>query len=130
MGAADNLGTGWGFPPQFFNNGKEVALVADVEDVKESLEILIGTVVQERPYHPDFGCDLKQFMFEEIDRSLVTEIQQMIKKSILNYEPRVEVGEITVGESDEAAHILVIKINYLIKATNTQDNLVFSLPLY
>lgn len=130
MGAADILGTGWGYPPQFFNNGKDVALVSNVDDVKESLEILFATAIQERLYHSDFGCDLQRFMFEEIDRALVIEIQQMIQNAIYDYEPRIKVEEITVTESDEEAHLLVIDISYSIPATNTQDNLVYSLSLY
>jgi phage baseplate assembly protein W len=130
MSAADTLGTGWGFPPQFFNNGKDVAVVSDADDIKESLEILFSTIMQERLYHSDFGCDLQNFMFEDIDRGLVMKIQQMIQNAIYDYEPRIKVEEITVTESDEEAHVLLIHVNYLIKSTNSRDNLNYSLSLY
>ena len=38
------LGTGWAFPPSFDWRSKEATLVSQVEDIEQSLRILIGTV--------------------------------------------------------------------------------------
>lgn len=130
MDATGLSGTGWRFPPHFSTGGKHVLLASDEDDIRESLEILLSTLVGERLCHPDFGCDLKKFMFEEVDNALVTEIQEMIAEVIYTYEPRVEVLEITVTEEEKSATILVIYISYLIYATNSEESMVYTLPLY
>jgi uncharacterized protein len=129
MAASDDLGTGWGFPPQFYNNGRDVVLVSDEDDIKESLEILFSTALEERLNYSDFGCDLKQFMFEEVNRALVTEIQQVIANAIYNYESRIKVEEIEVSESDEDDQLLLVTVSYQINATNSTDSLEYSVSL-
>lgn len=121
---------GWGFPPQFSNNGKAVRLVSDVDDVKEALEILFSTAIQERLNYPTYGCDLKKFMFEEVNYTLVIELQQMILNAVYKYEPRIEVQKIEITESEENAHILLINIDYRIKEENINQNMVYSVSLY
>ncbi len=129
MAAANSLGTGWNFPPQFLNNGKDVSLVADEEDVHQALGILISTALKERLNYSDYGCDVKQFMFEEVNRGLVLEIQQMILNSIYDYEPRVQVDNIEVTQSEDNAQELLISIDYQIISTRSKENLEYSLSL-
>jgi phage baseplate assembly protein W len=129
MANSNCLGTGWGFPPQFYHHGKNVWLVSDEDDVKEALEILLSTALKERLHHADFGCDLQQYMFEEVNRSLVMEIQRTILNAIYDYEPRVKVTEIEITESEDDAKTLVINVSYVIIDTNSEDNLVYTLSL-
>lgn len=130
MNATGLSDTGWRFPPHFSTGGKHVLLASGENEIRESLTILLSTLVGERLYHPDFGCDLKKFMFEEVDNSLVTEIQEMIAAAIYTYEPRVEVLEITVTEEEKNGTTLVINISYFIHATNREESMVYTLPLY
>ncbi len=124
------LGRGWNFPPEFTNNGENVILVSDERDIKQSLEILFSTEINQRLNYPDFGCDLNKFVFEDVNHSLVIEIEDMILEAVDKYEPRIEVKEIEVTESEKDAHILSITIDYIILETNTIQNLVFTLNLY
>lgn len=132
MSATGFSDTGWRFPPQFSRNGADLLLAADEDELRESLEILLSTMPGERLYHPDFGCDLKGFMFAEIDTTLVKEIQEMIATAIYTYEPRVEVLEITVTEAEENASAprrLAINIKYRNNATNREENMAYTLPV-
>jgi phage baseplate assembly protein W len=121
---------GWGFPPEFFNNGEAVRLVTGEDDIKESLEILFSTAIHERLKFPDYGCDLRRFMFEEVNQRLVIELEKVIFNAIYDYEPRIDVQKIEITESDENAHTLLININYVIKKSNSTQNMVYELPLY
>lgn len=130
MSSSDILGTGWSFPPAFKNQGRKTAMVSAEEDVQQALEILFSTAVPERLFYPDFGCDMKRFMFEEVDHNLVSRIQQMIIQAIRKYEPRVEVEKIEISESNENANILLISIDYLILRTNKKQNLVYPFNIF
>ena len=63
------LGTGWSFPPAFGPRGAEVHTVTDVEDLEQSLMILLETRRGERVMQDDFGCDLSEFLFGEISQA-------------------------------------------------------------
>ena len=66
------LGQGWSFPPAFGQGGAAVAMVAGVEDIHQSLQILLAKSPGERVMQEDFGCDLHSVLFEAIDQSLFT----------------------------------------------------------
>jgi phage baseplate assembly protein W len=125
-----DLGTGWGFPPRFHNNGRDIALVSDADEVREALEILFTTAIKERLNYPDFGCDLKKFMFEEVNNNLAIEIQQMILNAVYDYEPRIEVQKIEIIKSEEDAQVLLINIDYLIRDLGINQSMVLPLSLY
>lgn len=122
------LGTGWSFPPAFRNQGASVEMVTDEEDIKQSLQILLSTSLGERLMHPDFGCDLSHFLFEEIDQGMITGIKGIISDAFLYHEPRIMLEEIDISEHDSTAGLLLISIDYTIRATNSRYNMVY--PFY
>ncbi|NET28635.1 GPW/gp25 family protein [Okeania sp. SIO1I7] len=121
------LGTGWSFPPTFNKNTGTVEMVSDEEDIKESLEIILSTDSSERVMQLDFGCELSQFMFEEVTQSLITRIRGTISDAILEHEPRIEVNDVSVEEGEEQG-LLLIGVSYTVRATNTRSNMVY--PFY
>jgi len=124
------LGRGWSFPPTFnqHTDTATVEMVSDEEDIRQSLHILLSTSPGERTMHPDFGCELSQFLFEEITQGLITSIKDIIADAILYHEPRVEVNNIDISESEAHIGLLLISIDYAIRATNSRFNMVY--PFY
>jgi endonuclease YncB( thermonuclease family) len=58
------LGTGWSFPPTFHLELKGVQMVSDEEDIKQSIEIFLGTKLGERVMRPEYGNPLYNHVFE------------------------------------------------------------------
>lgn len=121
------LGTGWSFPPTFNQDTATVEMVSDEEDIVQSLEIILTTRPAERIMQPDFGCELSQFLFEEISQGLITGIRGTISDALLYHEPRIDVDEIEVDESEEQG-LLLISVTYTVRRTNSRFNLVY--PFY
>ena len=121
------LGTGWSFPPTFIKSGRGVLMVSNEEDVAQSLGILLQTGLEERVMRPDFGCELQEYVYENLNARLVALLKDRIKEAILNHESRVDLNTIDILEDQEEGTIL-IKINYTIRQTNTRFNYVF--PYY
>ncbi len=124
---ASFLGTGWGFPPRFRRGENSVAMVADEQDIRQSLHILLTTALGERLMRPDFGCDLKQYLFEPLTASLQSTLKDLIETAILYHEPRVTPEDIQLSAFPEQGR-LDIELRYRVRATNTRDNFVF--PFY
>jgi uncharacterized protein len=122
------LGKGWGFPPAFSQNGRDVLQVSEHQDIQQSLLILLNTAQGERIMREEFGCDLQRFMFEEISQSMINELTALITDAILYYEPRIELNNIIVDESRDTDGLLTIAIDYTVRATNSRFNLVY--PFY
>jgi phage baseplate assembly protein W len=122
------LGTGWSFPPAFGPGGAEVRTVFGVEDIEQSLAVLLATRRGERVMQEDFGCDLSEFLFGEISQGLIGRVRGVIADAILHNEPRITVNEIEVSEHGMHDGLLLISIAYTVRATNSRYNMVF--PFY
>ncbi|MBB2147957.1 GPW/gp25 family protein [Pedobacter gandavensis] len=122
------LGTGWNFPVSFDNLNHRTVMVSGIEDVKQSIYIILHTTPGERIMEPEFGCNLKQLVFENIDESLHSKLNHVVYHALLNYEPRVKFIGTEILEKVEAAGILHISIEFSLIITNTRHNLVF--PFY
>lgn len=122
------LGTGWSFPPAFEQETGTVAMVSNVDDIKESLNILLSTSLGERVMQPRYGCDLNDYMFESLNSSVIGYIRDRVKNSILLYEPRIIAERIDVtadGSFDLIEGRFTISVEYTIPGTNSRFNYVY-----
>ena len=122
------LGRGWSFPPTFSAGGGQVQTVAGEDDIEQSLGLLLATRRGERVMVPDFGCDLAEFLFEAISPSLVGQVRDLVSDAILNHEPRVLLNAVEVSDERAGEGLLLIEIDYQVRATNSRYNLVY--PFY
>jgi phage baseplate assembly protein W len=122
------LGTGWSFPPTFGPGGADVQTVFGVEDIEQSLAILLATRRGERVMQEEFGCDLSEFLFGEISQGLIGRVRGVIADAILHHEPRIAVNDIEVSEHGMRDGLLLIHIAYTVRATNSRYNMVY--PFY
>ena len=121
------LGTGWGFPPTFRKTDKGVEMIADAEDIRSSLGILLTTSIGERALQPDYGCELSKLVFEPLSTSLHAYISDLISDAILYHEPRIRPEKITLT-TDPLQGAIMISVEFTILATNTRYNHVY--PYY
>ena len=122
------LGTGWSFPPDFVQNGRGVVMTSDEEDIRDSLEILFGTVRGERLLLPSYGLEPHELMFEPASTTMRTFLKDRITTAILIYEPRIRLISLEVDSPDPNAGTFRITLEYEVRATNSRYNLVY--PFY
>jgi len=125
---SDFLGTGWGFPPRFDRAGGGAAMVADEQDIEESLRILFGTQRGERLFQPKYGLDMNDLLFEAMSTTMRTLLEERVKIGVLIYEPRIEPLAVKVHSQEPTSGELHIELDYRVRATNSRYNLVF--PFY
>ncbi len=122
------LGRGWSFPPEFKKASKSVEMLEEEKDIESSLEILLSTRIGERIMQPEYGCNLDHMVFENMNLTMITYIKDLVTNAILYHEPRIELEEVKVDTSREYEGILLIVLNYRVKATNSRYNFVY--PYY
>jgi phage baseplate assembly protein W len=122
------LGTGWAFPPAFDDRRMRALMVDGVQDIEESLRILLSTRPGERVMHPGYGCDLRRMVFAHIDAAAVAAIRDRIEKAVLFHEARITLHEVVVDTSALAEGVLRLRLSYTVRTTNARHNWVY--PLY
>lgn len=122
------LGTGWSFPPTFDRFSNAVKMVSELEDISESIYLILETFPGERIMQPAFGCYLKRLVFEKLDESLVVQINEVIAKALLYFEPRVKFINAEVISTDNIAGFINLRVNFTVIITNTRHNIVY--PFY
>jgi phage baseplate assembly protein W len=122
------LGTGWSFPPEFDSDIGSVIMVSDEQDIWESLQLILSTSPGERMMFPKFGCGIRKMVFDTVNTTFLTQLKELIRFSILHYEPRIVLNDVTIESSDPNEGILRIKLDYTIRKTNSRSNLVY--PFY
>jgi uncharacterized protein len=120
------LGVGFAAPVVSDDNG---ALVhAGYEDsVRQSVWIILSTAKGERVMRPDFGCGIHELVFETINASIGGRIAASVRDALLRFEPRIDVKDVRVDAGADAG-VLLINIDYEVRATNNAFNLVY--PFY
>jgi phage baseplate assembly protein W len=120
------LGRGWSFPVSFSKTG--FARMSEHEDdIEESLRILLMTYPGERLMQPEYGSRLRDFCFESFSLRMETLIKAEIRRAVLMNEPRVEIDDISVVQTERIG-VLQINVAYVVCSTNNRRNLVF--PFY
>jgi len=121
------LGTGWSFPPTFSKETRNVQMVADEKDIRESLSILLSTTVGERVMQPLYGCNLRDLIFEPVNLGMLTRLENLVRDAIIYFEPRIKLIDIELNTFENEGKIL-ITVNYMIRGTNSRLNYVY--PFY
>lgn len=100
-------------------------MVSEVEDIEQSLTLLLSTRPGERVMRPDYGCNLEDLLFEPVNTSLITYIKDLITKAVLFYEPRVNLREIIIRTDAVAEGLVLIELDVVIRSSNTRFNFVY-----
>ena len=99
-----------------------------LEDIGQSIRIILDTVPGEWIMRPDFGCYLKRMVFERIDLRFVTEVNDIIGHALLRFEPRIVFDNVEVMQENDREGVVKLQINFTLIRTNTRHNIVY--PFY
>jgi len=120
------LGVGWSFPVEA-GEGGALKLARYEESVRQSIWVILGTARGERVMRPDFGCGIYELVFEVNSPSTAGRVAQEVRDALLMFEPRVDVLDVRVS-AEAGGEVLLISIDYQVRATNNLFNLVY--PFY
>lgn len=122
------LGTGWAFPPEFSRKAGTCRMVSALDDIRESLWILLSTVPGERVMVPTYGCDLQRFVFQGLTTGLISQVRETVSTAIVRWEPRIDLISCLVSVDTDQPSLLLIEIAFQVRATNVRGNMVY--PFY
>jgi hypothetical protein len=120
------LGVGWRFPVKPV--GGRLQFAAYEEDVEQAIQIILLTEQAERPMLPEFGGGLRRYLFEQNSPPARHDIERAVRTALIDWEPRITVERVEVTSDDEQPNLLLIHVDYVVRATNSFYNRVY--PFY
>ena len=121
------LGVGWKFPIRVNSKGG-LSYSKGEEDIEESIWIILGTSKKERVMLPDFGCGIHDLVFAPLNPTTIGDIEYHVKDALIKWEPRIDVLNVRVEQKAEEPNLLLIRVDYRIRANNAYYNIVY--PFY
>ena len=121
-----HLGVGWAFPVKPVNGGLAFARYED--DIEQAIPIILLTEPPERPMLPEFGAGLRRFVFEPSSPATWRAIEQAVQRALIDWEPRINVDAVTVTPDAVEPNLLLIEVDFVVRATDTSYNRVY--PFY
>lgn len=118
------------FPFRDSDKGFFLALnTEDTKAIKADLMHLILTNKGERLYLPDFGTNLRKYLFNQYDGITEGEIKGEISEAIKKYIPNLKVNSITFTEAPQSQYGAVVRLDYSITEDvfETRDFLIIQL---
>lgn len=95
----------------------DVRPITDDTAVKRALLNLINTRKGSRPFNPEYGSDIGNYLFRNADIFAQHELEQSLYQTITRFESRVDVLRIDAQFEDLG---IKIQIDFQIKNTNRQ----------
>ncbi|MDD3246392.1 MAG: GPW/gp25 family protein [Methanosarcina sp.] len=121
------LGIGWKYPVGVEADGS-ISRSSYEENIRESILLILGTAKGERLMRPEFGCSIHDYAYSTMDTLTRRMIENSVYEALVAWEPRIEVNEIKALTEKALEGKLLISIDYKVRRSNTQVNLVY--PFY
>jgi len=100
----------------------DVTTLSNERSIARSIRNLVSTLRGERFFQPDLGCDVNNLLFENyLDLNSINVLEDEIRQTIEQYEPRVELDSDSVtviAEPDN--NEIAVKINFRIIGIEAQ----------
>lgn len=121
------LGSGIAFPVRTDALG-HLAMNSLDDQVHQSILLILATVKGERMMRPDFGAGLQPLVFSPATTTSTAIAEHEVREALIRFEPRIEVLDVQASSDSSDVGKLLININYRVRQTDTQFNLVY--PFY
>lgn len=123
-----HLGVGWAFPVKP-RNGR-LTYAWHEEDIDQAIQIILMTAPRERVMLPQFGAGVRQFVFEPNSPATHQALAGAVRRALIDWEPRIDLHRVEVTPDPGEPNVLLIQIDYTVRATNTHCNRVFPFYLF
>lgn len=124
----DVFGKGLSFPPRVGADGR-LAWSSGEDNVRESIQLILLTEPGERLMREQFGCGLRQYLFEPNTVATRQQIRDRIVKAIGRWEPRVAVQDVTVLAVAADPRLVAVTVFFQLVANQSSGRMALTLQL-
>lgn len=122
------FGRGIHFPPRITENGRW-AWSSGVENIRQSIRIILQTEPLERLMLPNFGSGLKKLLFQPNTVETHSLIEELITRSLARWERRIKVTSVEVVGDPKAPNVAWVTLRYKLVANQAPEQMQLKLQL-
>ena len=79
----------------------DLVVSKDASAIKQAIVNLLLTNKGERPFNPDYGSDIREYLFEPLDYATSIALKTKIAGVIEKFEPRIGILELSVYPNED-----------------------------
>lgn len=95
--------------------------LTELEEIAQSVRMILLTQRGERPFRPDFGTRLNAFAFEQMDTTTSTLIRQEVVSALQTWEPRIWNIKVSFHPQPDQGQLLV-DVQYQIRSSGISEH--------
>jgi phage baseplate assembly protein W len=126
--ADDKLGRGVAFPPGIGSDGRW-AWSSGVENIRQSIRVILRTDRGERIMRPAFGGGLSRFLFQPNTAATHRLIEETITQALGRWERRIRIQSVDVGPDPDEPDAVRATVRYRIIRTDARDSVALRIQL-
>lgn len=109
-----------------YRDGKGITnVISGEEKINESIFSILSTRVGERFFMPEFGSRLHLVLFEQNKYIAQDLISIYIREALSNWEKRIVVEDVALGDGWEDSNVVPIHITYSLANSNVMGSYVY-----
>jgi len=112
---------GIGFPLGYSNTGIFTQSKTTIEQATYNLKNLLLTAKGERLGHPEFGCELRDLLFEPINENINDRVEEKIKESVNAWLPYLSIDQVV---TNHVSNRLNVDVKFSLKNDETMHETV------
>jgi uncharacterized protein len=121
------IGKGWRFPIKINAKGG-IDWSEGPGRISDAIWIIVKTALGERVMRPTFGAGVNDYVFQSNSFVTRTKLVTAIKSALVQWEPRIELGQVQAQPVANEPSQVLISIEYRLRTTNELFNVVY--PFY
>lgn len=106
-------------PSQLVTGLGRFRTLTELEEIAQSVRMILLTQRGERPYRPDFGTRLNSFTFEQMDTTTSTLIRQEVVSALQTWEPRIWNIQVSFDQQTQKGQ-LIVNVQYEVRASGVR----------
>jgi len=92
----------------------DIGKKSDVHAVRQACKNIIYTAMNERPFSPGWGSQIREVLFEPIDDMTSGVLKGLVTQAIVNHEPRCKIERVFVTPTPDY-HAYDLQVHFYIK---------------
>ncbi len=101
--------------------------LTELEEIAQSVHLILSTRKGERPFRPKFGTRLDQYAFETMDTTTCSLIRQEVVAALQAWEPRIVNIRVEFDPRPEEGRLTAL-VSYQVRRTGAAASQPVSLP--
>ena len=113
--------TGWKFPIQLDEVTGKIKTVEDNKNIKQSIRMILDTQLQERKVVPNFGSEIRSYMFGVVNPIYIADIRRSVRSAIEMWQKNIKDLNVSVKATDGPIAKVEVNVDYITNLEPTQE---------